>query len=137
MDLSPHSPGWWHLGKGKATGDPAPMLGARPSSTKKGVLTLSTIFLPQGPPLLKQPRSSMVLTMPGMEGYICTSKSHSTFFQDLFVKIAKDKRDQGPFINQDSRILIDIVVSIDKNYKLAVDSQIENIKFLAQEIVTL
>jgi len=95
---------------------------ARYSITEEGVPTLSPIFLPQGPPPLKRLRSYTVSTMSGMESYLHTSKSHSAFFQDLYIKIVKDRGEDKSFINRDSRILIKMIGSIYKDYKSAVDT---------------
>jgi len=76
-------------------------------------------------------------TKPDREGYLCTGKSHSAFFQDILVKIVKNKGDWNLFINQDLRIMIDIIVSIYKDYKSAVDTQIESINLLAQEVAVM
>jgi len=63
-------------------------------------------------------------------------KSHSIFFQDLFIKIEKKMEDQKLFKNQDSKILIDIIVSIYKDNKSGINTLIESIDLLAQEVDT-
>jgi len=75
MDSSPGPSGRRRRKKGKATDDHSPTPGARPSTTGEGALTLSRIFLPQGPPPLKRTRSSTVSTMPGMEYHLLAGKS--------------------------------------------------------------
>jgi len=97
-------------------------------------MTLSPIFLPQGPLQFKPLRSSMVSTLPGIENYLHSGRSHSAFFQDLFIKIEKDRGWDNPFINTDPTILIEIIISIYKDYKSAVDTLMQSINLLAQEV---
>jgi len=72
-----------------------------------------------------------------MEDYLQTGKSHTAFFQDLFLRTAKSKGDHLPIVNSDTGALIEIIVSIYKDYKSAVDTLMESIDLLAQEVASL
>jgi len=137
MDPSPDPSSQRRHKKGKAVDNPSPTPGAGPSTTEKGAPTLLPIFLPQGPPPLKRPRSSTVSTMTGMEGRSRAGKSHKVFFVDIFMKAADRLEIELTVPEMEGQIIIEIIASIYKNYRSAVDTLMKSIDFLAQQVALL
>ena len=137
MDPSPGPSSRRRRKKGKATDDHSPTPGARPSTTVEGAPTLASFFLPAGPPRLKQPRSSTVSTMPGMEENLQRGYSHKAYFMDVY-KAASKRLEVEPYVPEmEGQIIIEIIASIYKDYRSAVDTLMESIDLLAQEVVSL
>jgi len=72
-----------------------------------------------------------------MEDYLHTGKSHTIFFYNLYLKVARENGDHLPIVNRQTGALIKIIISVYNDYKLVVNTLIKSIDPLVQEVVTL
>ena len=90
--------------------------------TEEGAPTLSPIFLPYGPPLLKRLRSSTVFIFQGMEESLQKGVSYKSFFMDLYQRLSKEHQMDDPISHMQGQIIITIIITIYNDYKAVVDT---------------
>ena len=141
MDTSAFSAGGKkkkNTGKGKAKpAEPAPPPGNRHSTIAEGECTLSPIFTPQGPPSLKRQRSSTASSLPHIDEQYLKHGPPSAYFLNLFHKVNQEGEIGAGAAGKDTVVLIEMLYLIHKDYRTAIDSLVEDIEALTEEIATL
>ena len=141
MDTSASSAGGKkkrNTGRGKAKlAEPALPPGTRHSTMAEGESTLSPIFTPQGPPSLKRQRSSTASSLPHIDEQYLKHGPPSAYFLNLFHKVNQEKEIGAGAAGKDTVVLIEMLYLIHKDYRSAIDSLIEDIEALTEEIATL
>jgi len=120
-------------GKGKKTDPKPPPAGAR-SATHEGAPTLSPIFMPQGPPSLKRPRSTTVSSLPHIDEQYLRDAPPSAYFLNLFHKINLELEIGATTANKDTVVMIEMIYQIHKDYRSAIDALSEQIEALTEEL---
>ena len=120
-------------GKGKKTDPKPPPAGAR-SATHEGAPTLSPIFMPQGPPSLKPPRSTTVSSLPHIDEQYLRDAPPRAYFLHLFHKINQVPEIGATTANKDTVVMIDMIYQIHKDYRSAIDALSEQITALTEEL---
>jgi len=124
-------------GKGKKTNPPLQPAGARSSSTQEGAPTLSPIFMPQGPPLLKRPRSNTITSLSHIDERYLRNAFPSAYFLNLFHKINQDQEIGATTASKENVVMIEMIYQIHKDYRTAIDALSELIEALTEEVSTL
>jgi len=115
---------------------PPPPTGARSSSTQDGAPTLSPIFMRQGPPWLKGPRSNTITSLPHIDERYLRNAPPSAYFVYLFHKINQDQEIGATTANQENVVMIKMIYQIHKDYRTAINALSEQIKALTEEVST-
>jgi len=124
-------------GKGKAADPPPPPTGARSSSTQDRAPTLSPIFMPQGPPSLKRPRSNTIKSLPHIDERYLRNAPPSAYFLNLFHKINQDQEIGVTIASKENVVMIEMIYQIHKDNRTAIDALSEQIEALTVEVSIL
>ena len=124
-------------GKGKAADPPLPPTGARGSSTQDGAPTLSPIFMPQGQPSLKRPRSNTITSLPLIDERYLRNAPPSAYFLNVFHKINQDQEIGATTASKENMVMIEMIYQIHKDYRTAIDALSEQIAALTQVVSTV
>jgi len=124
-------------GKGKKANRPLPPACARSSSTQEGAPTLSPIFMPAGPPLLKRPRSITITSLLHIDERYLRNAPPSAYPLNLFHKINQDQEIGATTASKENVVMIEMIYQIHKDYRTAIDALSEQIEALTGEVSTL
>ena len=115
---------------------PPPPTGARSSSTQESAPTLSPIFMPQGHPSLKRPRSNTITSLAHIDETYLRNAPPSAYFLNLFHNINHDQEIGATTASKENVVMIEMIYQIHNDYRTAIDALSEQIEALTEELST-
>lgn len=110
-------------------------------SSSQGTTAETPIFLPQGPPTRKRQRSSTISRLPIVAPKFLREESRpSAYWMNLFHRENKKLNDifgQPGDTPRETVALIELIYQLHRDYRLAIDTLVDDIEALREEVATL
>jgi len=98
---------------------------------------MSPIFMPQGPPSLKQLRSTTVSSLPPIDEVFLKNAPLSVYFLNLFHKINQAMEIGATAASKENVVMIEVIYGIHKDFRSAINALSKQIEALTEERSTL